>query len=129
MTERRQERIGWIGGWLGGFVWVVILAIVFAVQGRMIEAVIGLAIAAVACATIVVAAPWRFPKTQYRLLMVPIYVLFFAAVAWGGWVLGDLRQLGINGWWGLLIVLPILIPLWTVGNQRWADRNAQRPSD
>ncbi len=28
MSDRRQEKIGWIGGWFGGFIWVLILSVV-----------------------------------------------------------------------------------------------------
>jgi hypothetical protein len=121
LPERRQERIGWLGGWLGGFIWVAILAAVFLVQGRQVQAAIGLLITIVACGAIVLAAPWRHPATPYRTLMLPIYALFLVAVAWAVWTLGDARALGINSWWGLLLLLPALLPLWTVGNRRWGD--------
>jgi len=121
MAGRRQEKLGWIGGWLGGFVWVAILAVVFLVQGRWLAGIVGLAVAVVACAAVLLTAPWRHPGTPYRVLLIPIYVLFFGAVGWGIWAMGDPRQLGLNGWWSLLLVLPILTPLWTVGGRRWED--------
>ena len=124
MHVRRQEQIGWIGGWLGGFCWVLILSIVLFVQGKTIQAGIGLLITCVAGVTIVFLSPWRHPRTRYRRLMVPIYVLFLAAVAWGVWSLGDPRQMGIHSWWSLLLLLPVLMPLWTAGNRRWEDGNA-----
>jgi hypothetical protein len=37
-----------------------------------------------------------------------------------GWI-GGWQQMGITSWWSTLIVLPILIPFWTVGNRRWDD--------
>ena len=44
MGNRKGERIGWICGWLGAFLWVVVLAVIFFVQGRAAEAAVGLAI-------------------------------------------------------------------------------------
>jgi len=121
MTSRRGEKLGWTLGWCGGFVWVVILAIVAWVQGKTLHAAVGLAIAAAAVASIVALAPWRYPHASYRLLMIPIYVLFFGAVAWGIWALGSARQMGITGWWSAFLLLPLTLPLWVVGPKRWQD--------
>jgi len=121
MTERRQEKIGWIGGWSGGFVWVVILSIVLLIRGQSSGAMLGFAIAGVAAVTILLAAPWRHPRVPYRLLMAPIYVLFFVAVGWGVWCWGGPRNLGFANWWSLLMLLPALAPVWLAGNRRWQD--------
>lgn len=121
MRERRQEKLGWTGGWLGGFVWVLILALVMFAQGHWGRGVLGLFIAGAACTSILAASPWRYPKTQYRVLMAPIYLLLFAAVGWGVWAFGDPRRMGINSWWTLLVLAPTLTPLWVVGRRRWED--------
>ena len=123
MSDRRQQKIGWIGGWLGGFIWVLILTIVFFVQGQTVQAWIGLIITCGACAIILLFSPWRFPRVQYRLLLVPIYTLLFLAIAWGVWALGDQLLMGTNSWWAVLMLLPILIPLWTIGERRWDDHD------
>lgn len=119
MGDRKQEKFGWIGGWLGGFIWVLILSIMFFIQDKHVQAWIGMSITCGAFAVILFFSPWRYPHVKYRLLMAPIYVLFFVAIAWGVWTLGDLRQMGINSWWATLILLPILTPFWTVGKRRW----------
>lgn len=124
MASRRQEKIGWIGGWLGGFIWVLLLTVMFFIQDKALQAWIGLLITCGACAVILFFSPWRHPRVLYRLLMTPIYILFFVAIAWGAWALGDLRLMGINSWWSILILLPILIPYWTVGNRRWDEHDA-----
>ncbi len=81
----------------------------------------GFIVASLACITIVLVSPWRHPQTRYRLLMAPIYLFFFVAVGWGAWSWGGWQQMGITSWWSALIVLPMLIPFWTVGNRRWDD--------
>lgn len=124
MNDRKQEKIGWIVGWLGGFIWVLILSIIFFVQGKIMHAWLGLLVTCIAIVVILFFSPWRHPRVLYRLLMAPIYSLFFMAVAWGVWALGDIRLLGINSWWAILILLPILTPFWTVGNRRWDDHAA-----
>ncbi|MGB5621154.1 MAG: hypothetical protein WBN65_01545 [Gammaproteobacteria bacterium] len=121
MQERKQEKIGWIGGWLGGFIWVFILAIVFFVQGKALQGGVGLLIVCVACAAIVMYSPWRHPQTAYRKLMMPIYMLFLAALLWAIWSFEGPGAMGFNSWWSLLILLPALMPFWTVGKRRWDD--------
>jgi hypothetical protein len=123
MDARRGEKIGWIGGWLGGFLWVVILAIVFLVQGKGMPGVLGLVLAAMAVLVIVAAAPWRHPDTEYWKLMIPVYVLFFLCVGWGVWTYGGASGLGLSRW-SVFLLLPILTPFGTVGRQRWRDREA-----
>ena len=65
-AARRGEKAGWIGGWIGGFLWVAILAIAFLVQGRVAAGASGLAIVAVAAATVARSAPRsrRFSKLR-----------------------------------------------------------------
>jgi hypothetical protein len=123
MAQRSGEKFGWIGGWLGGFIWVVILSIIFLVQGRAINGVIGLALFCVAVVTILAAAPWRHPDTRYWKLLIPVYVVFFTAIAWMVWSSLDLDSLGLN-WWNSFVILPILLPFWTAGRRRWSDSDA-----
>ena len=125
MNGRRQQKLGWIAGWLGGFVWVPILAVVSFAQGSWIHGTVGLLIAGVACVTIFLFGPWRYPKTQYRLLMVPVYVLLFVALAWGVWALGDSQQMGLNSWWSLFLLFPALLPVWIAGDRCWDDGAAE----
>lgn len=125
MIERKAEKTGWIGGWLGGFVWVLIQSVVFLVGGKTLEGAIGLLISVAACAAILTFAPWKHPGTRYRRLMLPLYLLVIGAVVWGVWALGGPRQLGIHSWWSLWLLIPVMMPLWSVGNRRWKDMNAQ----
>ena len=87
---------------------------------RPTEAAIGLLIACAGCTAIVVGAPWRHPATSYRVLMLPIYACFVAAVAWAVWATDDPRMLGFTGW-SLFALLPALLPIWIVGGRRWRD--------
>jgi len=128
MSTRKQEKLGWTVGWLGGFVWVLILSVIFLVQGRMPRAVIGLVIGGASIATIFLASPWRHPDTTYRRLMIPIYIGFFVAVAWAVWASDDPRTLGIRSWWALFLLLPLLTPVWAAGRRRWNDGET-RPGD
>lgn len=124
MRERRQQKLGWVGGWLGGFAWVLFLSLGLLVGGQAWPAVVGLLIWAIACAAIGFLAPWRHPGTTYRRLLAPLYVLFLGAVGWGVWSFGGARQIGLS-WWSLLLLMPIVMPLWMGGHRRWQDSDAQ----
>ncbi|MEZ5501043.1 MAG: hypothetical protein R3E77_16625 [Steroidobacteraceae bacterium] len=117
---RKQEKIGWAGGWAGGFVWVLILSVVLAARGETLKAMIGVLVCIGALVAIKYLSPWRHPRTPYRQLMLPIYAVFLGAIAWGIWSFGP-RELGLHGWWSLLLLLPLTMPLWLIGDRRWED--------
>lgn len=120
MADRAGEKLGWTGGWLGGFLWVLLLSIIFVVQGRVTPGVLGLLLVAAAVLLVLVGAPWRHPDTPYWKLMSPVYLAFFAALGWACWSSGGVQELGLSGWSALLL-LPLMIPFWTVGRRRWND--------
>ena len=124
MAERSGERIGWIGGWLGGFIWVVILAVILLIKGRLLPGLIGFSIAGAAVTWILLGAPWKQPDTRYWKLMLPIYSLFFASIAWAVWAADDVYSLGLNRWHALLF-LPLLGPFKTIGHRKWNDSEAR----
>lgn len=127
MTGRTGEKIGWTAGWLGGFIWVAILSVVLLFQGKWLQGLLGMLLTAIAVVVIVSFAPWRFPSTRYWKLMLAPYTVFFLSVPWAVWAYGGVEPLGLN-WWNLLWILPVLIPLGSLSNRRWADSNAQ-PGD
>lgn len=57
MSERKQEKIGWIGGWTGGFVWVVVLSIILLADEQTFKAGTGFLIAGFGCMTIFSSRP------------------------------------------------------------------------
>jgi uncharacterized membrane protein YfcA len=120
---RKGEKFGWIGGWLGGFVWVVILSALLFTRGRPVPGVVGLALFGAAMTAILAGAPWRRPATSYWKLMIPVYVVFFASVAWMAWSSSGLDRLGLNPW-QVFLLLPLLAPFATMGKRRWIDGHA-----
>lgn len=126
MTDRRGEKIGWTAGWMGGFIWVVVLSVVFIVQGRTLQGCLGLVLACIAVGCILALSPWQFPWTPFwKLMMVP-YILFLASAAWAIWSYGPaVRESGLN-WWNILWILPIFSPFITVGRRRWMDGDARQ---
>jgi hypothetical protein len=128
MRERKGEKVGWIGGWLGGFVWVLILSVVFLVQRRALEALVGLVLVGVAVGSVLLLSPWRHPDTPYWKLLVSIYALFLASIGWAAWAMTDLHALGLSAW-SLFLLLPLLSPFVTVGQKRWRDGEARRDGE
>ena len=118
--KRKGEKIGWTAGWMGGFIWVIILSMIFLVQGKLLSAVLGLLIALAAVLAIMRCAPWRYPNTPYWKLMLGPYAVFFISVAWAVWAYGGIRGLGLNCW-NLLWLLPMLIPFGTLSKRKWSD--------
>jgi len=120
MKNRKGEKIGWIGGWLGSFSWVLLLAVIFIVQGRGTQGYYGFALFLIAAFLMMTLSPWRNPGTSYWQLLVPFYLLFIASVVW------LIRSLGPQAmewfrWWNILPLLPILIPLVILGKKKWED--------
>jgi hypothetical protein len=123
MTQRKGEKTGWIVGWLGGFLWLVLLSTVWLFRGKPINGVVGIILFLVAVLMVFVLAPWKHPKTAYWKLMLPIYVLFMAAVAMSIWFEGGVQRLGLS-WRSILWLLPLFIPFATVGKRSWNDTGA-----
>ena len=96
--KRKGEKIGWAAGWMGGFIWVIILSMIFLVQGRWLNAILGLLIVVAAVLAILRCAPWHYPNTPYWKLMLGPYAVFFLSVAWAVWSYGGIYGLGLN-WW------------------------------
>jgi hypothetical protein len=120
MAGRKSEKIGWLAGWAGGFLWVLILAIVFLVQGKWMAGVTGLVLVAVALAGISLLAPWRHPETPYWKLLILPTGLLWATIAWAIWAFGGLEAAS-GDWWTLLWLIPMLIPFGVIGRRSWAD--------
>ena len=120
VMTRNSEKWGWTAGWLGGFAWVVSVAVILLVQGRVLECLLGLMLACVAVVLILAAAPWKHPNTPFWKLMLPLYVVLFGAVAWAVWAEGGLGEMGL-GWWSVGLLLPVLLPFATIGGRRWEE--------
>jgi multisubunit Na+/H+ antiporter MnhB subunit len=124
MGSRLGEKAGWIGGWAGAFIWILILSVVWLVQGKTPEGLAGLALVTLGVVLIIATAPWRHPKTPFWKLMLPAYIVLGLSVAWAVWSFGT-KDSGLN-WWSMLWALPILIPFGTMGRRRWSDADPQQ---
>jgi hypothetical protein len=126
MTARTGEKLGWIGGWTGSFLWAGILTVIFLFHQQWVTGIIGLALTVIAAILIFALAPWRHPDTTYRQLMIPAYLLLFILAAWAIWAFGGVAKAGLS-WWNLGVLLPVLIPLGSIGKRRWRDGETSSP--
>jgi hypothetical protein len=111
---------------MGGFIWVVVLSIVFIVQGKKLEGCLGLVVACVGIGCILSFSPWRFPSTPFWKLMMAPYIVFFASAAWTVWSYGPaVRESGLN-WWNTFWILLIFSPVITVGRRKWTDGDVRQ---
>ncbi len=120
MTSRSGEKAGWTFGWIGAFLWVAILAGIFLVQEKTVEGLLGLGLTVLGAVFVVLFAPWRHRETRYMLLMLPLYLVFFASAAWAVNAFGGWRESGLSGWQAAL-VFPFLLPVFIIGRRRWID--------
>jgi len=119
-VTRIGEKIGWTAGFAGAFLWVVILSMIFLIQNRLAQGLLGFLLVGLAAMAIVILAPWRQPHTPYWKLMVPIYAIFFGAVVWAIWAFDGAADSGLN-WWIIFLVIPMLLPFGTMGKKTWND--------
>ena len=116
--SRKGEKIGWIGGWIGGFIWLCILSIVWLIQGKFKNGILGISFFIIAILCIIIFSPWKFPRTKYWKLMSPMYAVFFLSIFLCVYLQGGLKSLGLN-WVSFFWIIPCLIPFATVGNRSW----------
>ncbi|MDM8000830.1 MAG: hypothetical protein QUS33_12795 [Dehalococcoidia bacterium] len=124
MDGRLGAKIGWICGWAGAFLWVLILSIIWLVQGKTLEGVSGLALVCLAGLLVYATLPWRHAKTPFWKLMLPAYGALVLSVPWAVWSFGP-QESGLS-WWSLAWVLPLLVPFGVIGRRRWNDFEPQQ---
>lgn len=117
--------MGWLGGWIGGFLWLGILSVIWLFQRRTFAGILGLLLFVLAAITIYRTAPWKHPAVYYRKLMLPIYILFLAAIALSAWFMDDPGRYGFR-WQSLLVLMPAALPLVIAGKRRWNDTTTNR---
>lgn len=120
---RKGEKIGWVGGWFGGFIWLCVLSIVWLMQGKLRNGIVGVSVFIIAILLIFIFAPWKFPKTKYWKLMLPLYAVFFISLVLCVYLSGGLKGVGLH-WFSLFWIIPCLIPFATVGSRSWNNNSA-----
>lgn len=118
--RRRGERVGWIGGGLGACLWMALAAGWWIAVGRWTTGIIMGALFAANAASLFLFAPWRFPRTPFWKLLIPIYLLFVSAVGFGYVSLDPASRSEIRPA-SLLPALGVFLPFFTVGGKRWID--------
>lgn len=124
MAGRAGEKAGWTWGWIGSFAWVAILAVLFLLRRQWEAGLAGLLLFAMALLAVRVFAPWRHPMEPYWRLLLPLYVLLLLTIPWAIWAFGGLSGSGLNAWM-LLFLLPVLMPMATLGKRTWQDGEAR----
>lgn len=122
MTGRKGEQAGWIFGWLGSIIWVFILAVVFLFKSLMVEGLAGIFLVGLAVGLIFRLSPWRNPDTPYWKLMAPLYLVLMVMAAWAIWAFHHMDPSEKIWNYSLLAALiPLFIPLASIGKRRWRD--------
>lgn len=123
-SERRLgEKVGWVGGWLGAFSWLLGLALVWFLMGRLLSGMLAIVLFGLAVLLIYQMAPWRRPSTPYYKLMIPLYLAFLGTVFWTYWNLAGLESFPVfvRNLWMWLWIIPCALPFFSIGGRRWVD--------
>jgi hypothetical protein len=113
-------KLGWLLGWAGGFLWIVVLALVFSSRGQLLVGASGLCLATLGYSAVFVLRPWRFSSTRmWRLMLLP-YLAMLAGIPWAIWGFGAEAAEALSAW-QLLLLLPVLSPMFSMGWRRWGD--------
>lgn len=118
---RKGEKFGWIVGWIGSFLWLLALSLLWLIQNNTIFGLLGIVVFFIALFFIVFLEPSRHPRTKYWKLLLPNYILLFIAICIAVSSYGGLRKLGLSIY-AFFWIIPLLLPLLTMGNKTWNDR-------
>ncbi len=122
MNERRGEQIAWIAGMGGGTVWMLFISLFWIYAGNDFIGLSGLFLFSLGIFFVFYFAPWRFPNTRYFILLLPIYVVVFAALAlfafWGWNILETEFPT-----WAFWFLTPMLLPIILLGTRKWKQNN------
>jgi hypothetical protein len=120
MASRKGEKLGWVLGWFGSFLWVIILAGMFFIQGKIVAGLSGTLLVMIVLTVIFRITPWRYPHIRYwRLLLVPFF-LFLLSFVWAFWSFNVFREGNFN-WWLIVALLPMLNVFFILGKKKWSD--------
>ncbi|MEJ5228279.1 hypothetical protein [Thermodesulfovibrio sp.] len=123
---RKGEKIGWVGGLCGGFLFVPIISIIFLFQNKWTQGLTGLFLTLSISFVILYFVPWRFTKTPYWKLLLPIYGMFILAGLWMLWSFTAFQSYEFKWsdiWWVLWFFLIMLFPILNKNfrNRKWEN--------
>ena len=116
-------KLGWLLGGLGSLLWLLILAGIWASQDNWLGAVLGVLICLVGAAYLLAFAPWRFPRTPLRRLMLGFVVIFLVGVAVAFWQYREAMTAGHG--LPLVALFTLLVPGFTLGRRSWSDLHGE----
>jgi hypothetical protein len=122
----RGPKYGWILGGFGSILWLLILAFVLLYQGKTAAFLGCFFFFAGGAAYIFLFAPWKYPRTPFwRIYLGLVLILTFAAMALIHLWYPEARE-EVRGYRFLLMLLPLLIPVFIVGRKTWNDMHGGR---
>jgi hypothetical protein len=125
MDPQSGSRYGWLLGGLGSLLWLAILGAVRLYHGDALGAAGGFGFFGVGVAYVLLAAPWRLPRTPFWRLYLGFLVILLGGAAFMVWhCLPPEEARPLLGVAVLPIVFPLLLPLFIIGRRRWVDEAA-----
>jgi len=112
-------KLGWWLGGIGSIIWLPIMSIIWAVQGNVATAGLGLLITLCGLVYLVLLAPWRFPHTPIRRLFLGFILILLAGAAVAVWQYRHTLSTGNSV--PLVVLWTLFIPVFSFGRRTWAD--------
>jgi len=118
MSERKGEKIGWIGGWIGSFIWLIPVSFVWLIHKQTAAAIILMLIFVLAITLTFQLTPWRYPKTYYYKLMLPNILLIYISAIVCIYFYYELEN-GKVSWFLFIWLIVFFTPIITLGKRKW----------
>lgn len=112
-------KLGWWLGGLGSLLWLPIMSIIWAAQGGVATAALGLLVFLGGIAYLVLLAPWRFPHTQIRVLFLGFIAILLCGAAVAVWHYRHTMTTGQG--MPLMVLWTLFLPVFSFGRKTWAD--------
>jgi uncharacterized membrane protein YhaH (DUF805 family) len=128
-------RAGWLLGGTGGLLWIILLGVMFFVQGNFLAGLMAVILFTLGIAYLFRFAPWKHPQRSIGLLYsgLPFVIILAAAIFIMLWDIPDSEQLDFNRYTLLLFLIPgsgaLFVPSFTLARKRWQDIHGEESID
>ncbi len=122
MKKIRLFKLGWYLGWIGTFSWVYGFTIYFLMANFYVAGISGIIISLLSIISIILTAPWKYPKIKYFLILLPTFLLLATSIFWLIINLQPITGENISPYWVSWLIF-IILPVISLGNKTWDDQN------
>ena len=119
--DERGRRWGWILGFMGASLWILLASIMLFIKPDLAGASLSLGLYFIILFFIFNWTPWKRPDTAFWKMYLVNVVFILSMLPYFAWrfdlSLDDLRSSGLS----LVVLIPILIPIFILGRKSWNE--------